>query len=430
MSITGHTVLLLALGVGAVLWRPDGTTVGAWTLGVVLAVILDAVLAPSPRQLSILRKPTDPVRIDQDTTTVLQVTNNGRRRLRGVLRDAWLPSAGATRNRHRLALAGGDSVSLVTPLRPTRRGDRTADRITVRSLGPLGLAARQKGFDCPGTVRALPAFPSRKHLPGMLAKLQQIEGRAAVRTRGQGTEFDSLRDYVEGDDVRSIDWRATARRRTVVVRTWRPERDRRILLVLDTSRLSAGRVGDVPRLDSAMDAALLLTAIAAKAGDHIGFVAGDRTVRATVAKASRTDVLARVSAAMSQLDPTLVEANWRELAAAITAQGRKQSLLVLLTPLEPAAVSETLLPVLANLAARHRIVIASVADPELIAMADARDDIVAVYSAAAAEVALDARRRTANALRQLGVAVLDEPADALPVALADYYLALKSRGQL
>lgn len=179
-----------------------------------------------------------------------------------------------------------------------------------------------------------------------------------------------------------------------------------------------------------MDAALLLTAIAAKAGDHIGFVAGDRTVRATVAKASRTDVLARVSAAMSQLDPTLVEANWRELAAAITAQGRKQSLLVLLTPLEPAAVSETLLPVLANLAARHRIVIASVADPELSAMADARDDIVAVYSAAAAEVALDARRRTANALRQLGVAVLDEPADALPVALADYYLALKSRGQL
>ena len=128
----------------------------------------------------------------------------------------------------------------------------------------------------PGAVRSLPPFESRKHLPSRLARLRELDGRSAVRMRGAGTEFDSLREYVRGDDVRSIDWRASARNRTVVVRTWQPERDRRVVIVLDTSRVSAARIGDVPRLDSAMDAALLLAALAARAGDRIDFLAGDR----------------------------------------------------------------------------------------------------------------------------------------------------------
>ena len=109
-----------------------------------------------------------------------------------------------------------------------------------------------------------------------LAKLRELEGMTPVLIRGQGTEFDSLREYVIGDDVRSIDWRATARRGDVVVRTWRPERDRRVVILLDTGRTSAGRVavdptasdpGGWPRLDWSMDAALLLAALAARAGD-------------------------------------------------------------------------------------------------------------------------------------------------------------------
>ena len=119
----------------------------------------------------------------------------------------------------------------------------------MRTLGPLGLAGRQGAIEVPGTLRVLPAFPSIRHLPSRLARLRELDGRAAVRVRGQGTEFDSLREYVSGDDVRSVDWRASARSRSVVVRTWQPERDRRLVLVLDTGRTSAGRVDDAPRLD-------------------------------------------------------------------------------------------------------------------------------------------------------------------------------------
>lgn len=158
-------------------------------------------------------------------------------------------------------------------------------------------------------------FTSRKHLPSKLARLRELDGRTSVLTRGEGTEFDSLREYVPGDDTRSIDWRATARQTTVAVRTWRPERDRHILLVLDTGRTSAGRVGDAPRLDASMDAALLLAALASRAGDRVDLLAYDRRVRALVQGRAAGDVLPSLVNAMATLEPELVETDSRGLTA-------------------------------------------------------------------------------------------------------------------
>src|SRR3954451_12166652 len=271
MAITGRVPLLLLLGLVAVLLRPAVTTVWLWLFVVVFFAGVDVLFAPSARSLSVERVSPGRVRAGEEATSVLVVQNTGPRRISLLVRDAWQPSAGAYDNRHRLRLGAADHVTLRTPLRPARRGELMAFGVTVRSFGPLGLAARQRTLQAPVSLRALPPFESRKHLPSRLARLRDLDGRSAVRVRGQGTEFDSLREYVRGDDVRSIDWRASARNRSVVVRTWQPERDRRVVLVLDTSRTSAGRVEDVPRLDSAMDAALLLAALAARAGDRIDF---------------------------------------------------------------------------------------------------------------------------------------------------------------
>ncbi len=273
---------------------------------------------------------------------------------------------------------------LHTPLQPVRRGDLHAHGVTVRARGPLGLASRQRTVAVPGVVRSLPPFESRKHLPSRLARLRDLDGRSAVRVRGQGTEFDSLREYVRGDDVRSIDWRATARNRNVVVRTWQPERDRRVVLVLDTSRTSAGRVDDVPRLDSAMDAALLLAALAARAGDRVDFLAGDRRVRARLRATGARDAASTLQDTMADLEPVIAEADWAALAGAVTALGRQRALVVLLTPLESSAVEEGLLPVLPTLTKHHRVVVASVKDPALDRLAASRAGIDEVYDAAAA----------------------------------------------
>ena len=430
MVLRGRVPLLLLLGLVPVVLRPTMGTVWLWVLAVGLLVTVDWLLAPPPRVLALDRAPVGTVRLGHPTETVLLATNTGSRAVRAELRDAWQPTAGATENRHRVRLGAGDRAGLRTPLLPRRRGDLRADGVTVRTHGPLGLASRQRTREVPGTVRSLPPFAARKHLPSRLARLRDLDGRAAVRVRGQGTEFDSLREYVRGDDVRSIDWRASARNRNVVVRTWQPERDRRVVLVLDTSRTSAGRVEDVPRLDSAMDAALLLAALAARAGDRIDFVAGDRRVRSRVRSAGATDVVANLQDTMADLEPVIAEADWTSLAGAVSGFGRQRALVVLLTPLEPSAIEEGLLPVLPALTRHHRVVLASVKDPALEQLAATRGTLDEVYDAAAAEQVLVRRRRTADLLRALGVDVVDADAEQLPPALADHYLDLKARGLL
>ncbi len=430
MAVSGRFPLLLLAGLVAVVLQPTRQMVLLWVGIVLLAVVVDLVLAVGPGHLSIEREATSQVRLGESGASSLLVTNTSRRRVRGVLRDAWQPSAGATGERHQLSIPGGERRRFTTVLLPTRRGDRLADRVTVRSFGPLRMGARQHSFDVGGSIRALPPFASRKHLPSRLATLRQLDGRSAVRVRGQGTEFDSLRDYVEGDDVRSIDWRATARRQHVVVRTWQPERDRRVILVLDTSRTSAGRVEQMPRLDSEMDAALLLAALASRAGDRVDLIAGDRWVRARVTGSSRSALLGDLVQAMSPLQPALLEASWPTLATAIADTSRRRALVVLLTTLEPAAIEESLLPTLASLTLHHRVVVASVSDPALVAMAARRDTTAQAYDAAAAERTLELRRRTAAMLAGLGVTVIDASPEDLPPRLADHYLLLKSQGLL
>jgi uncharacterized protein (DUF58 family) len=430
MAISGRVPLLIMLGLVPVVLRPVMSTVWLWLLVVLLLCVVDWLLAPRATALTFVRRPLGPVRLGTPSETTVEVTNGSERRVRALLRDAWQPTAGASDNRRRVRLAPGDRTRWRVPLLPRRRGDLWATGLTVRSHGPLGLVSRQKTVDVPGTVRSLPPFDSRKHLPSRLARLRELDGRAAVRVRGQGTEFDSLREYVRGDDVRSIDWRATARTSNVVVRTWQPERDRRVVLVLDTSRTSAGRVEDVPRLDSAMDAALLLAALAARAGDRIDFVAGDRRVRSRVRSAHARDVAATLQEAMAGLQPVIAEADWGALAGAVQRFGRQRALVVLLTPLEPSAVEEGLLPVLPTLTKHHRVVLASVKDPALDRLAAARGTIDEVYDAAAAEQAVRRRTHTAELLIKLGVDVVDADAGRLPPALADHYLMLKARGLL
>ncbi|MFJ3585382.1 DUF58 domain-containing protein [Streptomyces sp. NPDC090127] len=436
MALTGRTALLAALGslpVGVL--APSWAGMLAVNAPLSLAILCDYAMAAPVRTLQFTRSGDTTVRLGDGAEVQLTVTNPSRRRLRAQLRDAWppsswLPGSDQTESRQKLTVPAGERRRLTTSLRPTRRGDRHAARVTVRSYGPLGLAARQGNHTVPWTLRVLPPFTSRKHLPSRLARLRELDGRTSVLTRGEGTEFDSLREYVPGDDTRSIDWRATARQTTVAVRTWRPERDRHILIVLDTGRTSAGRVGDVPRLDAAMDAALLVTALASRAGDRVDLLAYDRRLRAQVQGRSAGDVLPAVVHALAPLEPELVETDARGLAATALATAPRRSLLVLLTGLDAAPIEEGLLPVLPQLTQRHTVLVASVADPHTDRMAAHRGTIEGIYEAAAATQAQAQRHRTADQLRRHGVTVVDATPENLAPALADAYLALKAAGRL
>lgn len=430
MAITGRFVLLAFAALAALLLIPAWGTV-LFAAAALLALVLgDVLMAASPAKIALQRKEPRNVTLHADTESVLTLENRNRRTFRGMVRDAWQPSAGAVAPVQRLKIPAGERRRMSVILKPTRRGDLAAPHVTLRSLGPLGLAARQRTVALPGRLRVLPPFNSKRHLPSKLRKLRELDGKAAVQIRGAGTEFDSLRDYVRGDDVRSIDWRATARRTAVVVRTWRPERDRRVVIMLDTSRTAAARIDDEPRLDTGIEAALLLAVLAERGGDRVDFFAFDRRVRGRVDSAAKGNLLGSLVQAMAPLEAELIEMDWAAIPAQVRAISAHRSLVVLLTSLDSGAPEEGLIPLVAQLVRQHTVLLGSVRDPLLGRMKKERTTASQVFRASAAERALLDREAVSAQLRQLGAEVVDAEPLELPPLLADAYIRLKAAGRL
>ncbi len=445
MAVTGRFALLVSLGVVPVVIAGASNATAAWVallgwLAIALgAGAIDLSLAASPRRVRLSRELPARVRLGETVPADLVVENEGGRMLRATVRDGWEPSAGvAGTNRSRLDVPPGERRRLTLALTPWRRGDRRSAHVTIRAAGPLGLWSRQATLAAPGRLRVLPPFHSRAHLPSRLRRLRELDGRTPLLIRGQGTEFDSIREYVRGDDVRSIDWRATARHvdpevpggTRLMVRTWRPERDRRIVIVADTSRTAAARVSDEPRLDTSWEAALLLAALASHAGDRVDFLAWDRRARGRVHGASGAELLARMVDTMAGIDAELIEADWAGLPAQVRRMTSRHALVVLLTAADSPGISRGLLAVLPQLTSRHTVLVASVTDPALLASSRRRGALDEVYAAASAERALLDGERVAAAIRRLGGLTVAAAPHELPPALADRYLELKATGRL
>ncbi len=436
MAISGWFVALVALGAIPIVLTGDWYWMLAWPGLALLIGLADLWLAASPRKLLIQREVPSRVRLGESASCQLTVENSNRRTARGLLRDAWQPSAGANPSRMQIRVPGGERRRFNLTLTPIRRGERRVSQVTIRTFGPLRLMARQATLNLPGRIRVLPPFNSRKHLPSRLAMLRELEGRTPVMIRGQGTEFDSLREYVRGDDRRSIDWRATARRNDpqggnrLMVRTWRPERDRQVVIVIDSGRTSAARIDNEPRLDTAFESALLLAALATHAGDRVNLLIFDRRVRGRVQGVSGPELLSRMVDTMAPIDAELLEPDWAALPGIVRSVTNQRALVVVATSIDAPGASTGLLSVLGQLTAKHLVLVSSVTDPAVLEATRDRSGREEVYRAAAAERALLDISRMAGAIRQLGGEVVTGPPQELPPALADRYIALKAAGRL
>lgn len=430
MYLTTRSIILTALVALPVLVYPRPLTVGAWMLALAAAVAADVAAAPSPQSLEVRRHVPGPVRLGEPLTVTLTLVSGSRRTMRVHVRDAWPPSAGARQDHARLSLPPGARRQVRTTLVPVRRGRRDADLVTVRCRGPLGLAGRQASLPAPAHVMVLPAFSSRRYLPSRLARLREMDGRSAAQVRGAGTELDSLREYVIGDDVRSIDWRSTARRAEVVVRTWQPERDRQVLIVLDTGHLSAVRTGSGTRLDVHLEATLLLTTLATTAGDRVEVVAVDEQVRAHVSAGHDDHSPLTLATTLAGLQPHLTSTRWDVVIDQARSRLHQRSLIVLLCGSEPAGTSAERTQALSVLAGEHEVVLAGASDPELELLRTQRATVAEAYTAAAAERDLLELVSVRAQQTRTGVTVISAPPRRLAAAVADTYLDLKAQGRL
>lgn len=431
--VTGRLPVLVALGaIPVVLLSLAGVDAALATAGwVVLCTLLtfgDALAAPDPRAVRVERTVPGKLLLGQSATAQLRVRNTGSRLVRGRVRDAWQPTAGAPADHPRISIPSGEGRVVTIPLLPRRRGELTSRFVMLRSDGPLRIAGRQVRVDSVGAVRVLPPFTARRHLPSRLARLRELDGNTSVQVRGQGTEFDSLREYVRGDDVRSIDWRATARASTTMLRTWRPERDRHVVIVIDTGRTAAARVGDGVRMDAAMEAALLLAALATRAGDHTHLLMFDRVTRARVTRVDGPSLLPTLVDAMAPVEPQLIDTDWDAAFAQVRALTSRPSLVVLLTAQDAAEAARGFLGSLPGLARRTRVLVGTVTDERV--PRPERPDAADVYRAAASERAERDAAIVAAAIARAGAEAIAAGPEDLPPRIADRYLALKAAGRL
>ena len=394
--------------------------------------VIDLVLAPSVERLEVQREVPEVMSMGATAVLRWRVLNPTGRAVRVDLADDLAPSLGAPTRRAQARVPARGQVTIETALAPSRRGRFRLSEIVVRAEGPLGLLSRQGSVALPAELRVYPPFRSQDEAELRFRRARILEvGLRSAQGRGGGTEFEQLREYTEDDEERHVDWAATARIGKPIVRTFRAERNQTVLNLIDNGRMMAGQVADVPRVEHAIDAVMMLTYVATRLGDRCGLMMFDQEVRSVVAPGHGRDQVARVTAAMFDLYPELAESDYRGAFQQAVGRFRRRMLIVIHTDLVEQAANASLVPALPLLLRTHVVMIAAARDPEVVAWAATPPtDEAGAYRQAAARATLAERERTAARLRGLGATVIDEVPGELAPRLADAYLRMKATGRL
>ncbi len=435
---TRRLAVLVAVGavaqIAVAVAAPDlaPVTLVGWLLLSLGLALQDFVSAPAPDSVGFRRDLPMIATMGGESEATWFVSNPLDRTLRVGVADELAPSLQPTIRRSVLEIPPRTTAELRNSVRPARRGRFEVSEVVIRAEGRLGLMARQGIRQVPAEIRVHPYFRSWKEAEIRINRARLLHvGVRSSKLRGSGTEFDQLREYTVDDESRRVDWAATARAGHPIVRTFRAERNQTVVNLLDSGRVMAGRVEKVPRLEHAMDAAMTLTAVATGIGDRCGLVVFDRSVHTVLAASNRRSQLGAVTSAMFDIEPALVESDYKSAFASTLARFRRRTMLVIHTDLVAQVVTETLLPALPLVTKTHLVVVAASSDPAVVGWArgEVTDGDQARRRAAAA-AALKDRERAATGLRSLGALVVDAPAGELPGRLADIYLNVKATGRL
>jgi uncharacterized protein (DUF58 family) len=315
---------------------------------------------------------------------------------------------------------------------PRERGRTALRSYHARIRSPLGIVELRRGWRAPVALRVSPDLSALDRSGDLVARTKLLEsGLRRLRRRGAGGEFSSLREYGPDDEFRAIDWKASARRGRAMVATYEVERAQQIVVAVDAGRLMTPRLGDRRKLDHAVSAALAIAAIGRLAADRVGLIAFAATTLARVLPASGPAHAAKLTDALSDLEPHFEESDYERAFLDLSRTLRRRSLVVLFTDLFDPVASTAVLSAAKLLVPRHLVLVvlmndAAVADALRRRPADADD----AYRAAVAATLSEERGRAIATLRERGILVVDVPAAELTLALLDAYVDIKTRGLL
>jgi uncharacterized protein (DUF58 family) len=400
----------------------------------VAGVWLDALLAPRlvPAELGVVREAPPAFSQGRPGEVVYAWRNGAGRRARLRVREVRPAILGGTLSPRDIAIPSHGTLREALPVVPLRRGHETAGAFAIDSRGPLGLGMRRGELPLPWEARVYPALTSLRRRAAVAQALRRKElGRQPLRRLGEGRLFESLRDFVPGDDPRLIDWKATARRRKLITRQFEAERRQQVMLVLDAGRLLTAEVAGTARMDFVVQAALELAYAAAQHDDNVGVMVFADGVKHFVAPQRGRRGLKQVLDVLSEVTPSLVEPDYPGALRYLAARNRKRALTVVFTDVIDRFASEALVANLASLRPRHLPLAVTLRNPELDGLATLRPDVVTdAWRKAAAEELLRSREEALAHMRRAGVIVLDVPPARAAEAVVEKYLELKRRGRL
>lgn len=395
-------------------------------------VVADYLLTPKPAQLQVQRRHEARLSLGAENVITVVISNETPRRIRMAVRDEYpfaFPSA------HSIAhgvIAPFGTHETRYHVRPLQRGDYAFGATNLRYRSVLGLFLRQAAYPTEAPVRVYPnVLDIRKYdllaRKGLLTEL----GLRNAKVYGAGSEFERLRDYTPDDEYRRINWKATARRNKPIATEYETERSQQVVCVLDTGRLMRPPIGDLAKLDYAVNTALLVSYVASLRGDRVGMLTFADEVGVYLGPDKGRGQFYTMLDLLYNVHSEGVEADYGRALGYLGVKNKRRSLIILFTDLQTLEAARPIIAHMGRLARTHVPLLVTMSDPNITRLAgQAMPDSTAVYNRAIAEQLLDERKLILDSLNQAGVLTLDVPADQLGVAVINRYLQLKTQGRL
>lgn len=423
-----------------------------WDALVLVAAFLDGVRLPAAGQISATRSWSNAPALDSETEIELAIENRGRTIIHCRLVDDLPPALIADPSVHRLTTFPRVPAHLRYQVEPQERGDCETGWLYIRYCSPLGLAERWAKARLTQPVRVYPVLRTTKEQQIFLARSRQIDLQLRqARQRGLGRDFESLREYREGDDLRDICWTATARRGSLITRQYQTERSQPVWIVLDCGRLMRSRVAAVPRssreprseavsvsisrahskLDHACSTAVALAQLALYSGDRVGLLAYGQGIEQRLLPGRGSDHLRQLIELLAQVRSESSEADHLRATTVLNRLQPRRSLILWITDLAETAMRPEVIDGAVQLLRRHVLLFVAMAQPEVELIARTRPKNVEQMFRSAAAQEMAARRELLLArLSEQGALTLDLNPEALTSTVLNQYLTVKERAMV